>query len=279
MAPASTVHNVILFGEAGSGKSSIVNMIVGKPVARTSNSAGGCTFESEVYDANFHDNSFRIHDTAGLNEGEQGRIPHWMAIQNLYTLIRQLDGVSLLIYCMRGRIKENAMANWKLFNKIICGEKVPIIAVVTGLEEEENPDDWWEREENKDLFRRHQMNPRAVVCVVSFRGKRNQHEDIYIASQEKLRRIIKDKRLRKPWLEEKDKWFATIYENVYTTECFVARDRLDYSAQMRNLIAQFVDETGMEEDDCEKLESTLLKAEKKLRKTTRFKIPSRWGSP
>jgi hypothetical protein len=44
---------------------------------------------------------------------------------------------------MRGRVKENAKANWILFNKVICGEKVPIIAVVTGLETYDNPDDWW----------------------------------------------------------------------------------------------------------------------------------------
>ena len=272
------IHNVILFGEAGSGKSSLVNMIVGEPVAKTSNAAGGCTFQNEVYIAKLGNTTFQIYDTAGLNEGEQGRVPHWKSIHNLYTLIRELNGVSLLVYCMRGRIKENAMANWTLFNKVICGEKVPIIAVVTGLEEEDDPDEWWRREENKDLFRRHQMNPKAVVCVVSFRGKRNEHAEIYIKSQEKLRRLIKTMCLRRPWQEEKDKWFANIYQIVYTTGlCFVVRDRLDYSAQMRTLIAQFVQETGMKEDDCEKLESTLLKAEKKLRKSNRFKITSKGG--
>ena len=169
------------------------------------------------------------------------------------------------------------MANWTLFNKVICGEKVPIIAVVTGLEEEEEPDDWWRREENKELFRRHRMNPLAVVCVVSFRGKREEHADIYTKSQIKLRKVIQ-RNLRRPWREEKDKWFANIYENVYTTEmCFVTRDRLDYSAQMRTVIAQFVKETDMKEDDCEKLESTLLKAEKKMRKKNRFKLASKRG--
>jgi len=271
-------HNIILFGEAGSGKSSLVNMIVGELVAKASNAAGGCTFQNEAYHARFHNTDFRIYDTAGLNEGEQGRVPHWKSIHNLYTLIRELDGISLLVYCMRGRIKENAMANWTLFNKVICGEKVPIIAVVTGLEEEEDPDDWWRREENKDLFRRHRMHPVSVVCVVSFRGKRDEHADTYANSQTKLRKVIKGRLLRRPWQEDKDKWFANIYENVYTTGlCFVPRDRLDYSAQMRTVVAQFVKETGMKEDDCEKLESTLLKAEKKLRKKGRFKITSKRG--
>ena len=162
------------------------------------------------------------------------------------------------------------MANWTLFNKVICGEKVPIITVVTGLEEEDDPDDWWRREENKELFRRHQINPKAVVCVVSFLGKRNEHADIYTNSQVKLRQVIMGKHLHRPWQEEKDKWFTNIYETVYTYGLlFVAHDRLDFSAQMRTMIAQFVKETGMKEDECEKLESTLLKAEKKWRKKNR----------
>ena len=271
-------HNIILFGEAGSGKSSLVNMIVGDPVAKASNSAGGCTFQNEAHIAIFHDTTFRIHDTAGLNEGEQGRVPHWKSIHNLYTLIRQLDGISLLIYCMRGRIKENMMANWTLFNKVICGENVPIITVVTGLEEEEDPDNWWQREENKDLFRRHQMNPEAVGCVVSFRGKRDEHKDLYNTSQDKLRMLIKDKHIQPPWKEDKDIWFANIYENVYNAGLwFLGHKRLDYSDKMRTSIAQFVEETGMNEEDREKLESTLLKAEGKFQKRNGFKIPFKRG--
>ena len=271
------IHNVILFGESGSGKSSLVNMIVGEPVAKTSDAVGVCTLQNEVYNSNFHNTAFRIHDTAGLNEGEQGRVPHWKSIHNLYTLIRQLDSISLLVYCMRGRIKENAMANWTLFNTVICGEKVPIITVVTGLEEEgDYPDDWWLREENKNLFRMYQMNPKAVVCVASIRGKWNEYADIYIKSQDKLRRVIKDECLQRPWEEEKDEWFANAYENVYTSG-FVARIRLEFSTIMRIAVDQFFKETGMKEDDREKLESTLLEAEKKWRKSNRSRIPPKRG--
>ena len=91
----------------------------------------------------------------------------------------------------RARIMADVIANWT-FNKVICGEKVPIIIVVTGLEHENDPDDWSRREENKELRRRHQMNPKAVACVVSFRGKQNEHADnIYIKSQDKLRMLSK----------------------------------------------------------------------------------------
>ena len=115
-------------------------MIVRNAVARVSKGIGGCTFQNEPYTTDIGGTPFRIFDTAGLDEGEEGRVPHWNAVQALYTLIRQLDGVSLLVVCIRGRIKANARTNWILFNKMVCGETVPTIAAVTGLEDEENLD-------------------------------------------------------------------------------------------------------------------------------------------
>ena len=243
-----------------------MNMIVGENVAKVSDGGAGCTFQNEVYEATIRNRRFIIYDTAGLNEGDQGRIPHWKAIQKLYTLIRQLDGVSLLIYCMRGRIRENARANWILFNKVICGEKVPVIAIVTGLEGREDPDEWWRSPENKETFRNHQITPRAVGCVVSVRGIRNEYQEVYEKSQTKLRDLILEHSLRRPWSEEKDDWFTAIYQNVYTTRLCFPRSRLDYSDKMQRLINEFVEETDMEKDDSEKLEVVLLTAENKWRK-------------
>lgn len=171
------VHNVILFGEVGSGKSSIVNMIVGREVALTSNGGGGCTFQNQSYETTIENTTFRIYDTVGLNQCNQGRVPHSVAEQELHNLIEQLDGVSWLIFCNRGMVKENAAANWKLLNKEICGEKVPIIAVVTGLEEEDDPDNWWRRKENQRVFQKYRLKPLAVGCIVSFLGRRNEYAD------------------------------------------------------------------------------------------------------
>jgi len=265
------MHNVILFGEAGAGKSSLVNMIVGQGVATVSGAADGCTFKNDSYEATIGNTDFAIYDTAGLNEGDQGRVPHWKAIRELYTLIRQLDGVSLLIYCMRGRVKENAKANWTLFNKIICGEKVPILAVVTGLETYNNPDDWLKDKDNQNVFRRNKMSPKAVGCVVSFPGRRNELEDVYAASQTKLRSLITEIHLRKPWSEDKDKWFASIYsETLSSGLCFAPEKRLAYTEQMRGMITEYINETGMDRGDSKMLATTLLKAEKKTRKGSIF---------
>jgi hypothetical protein len=242
-------------------------MIVGKPVAKVSSSGEGCTFKNDAYEATIAHTTFNIYDTSGLNEGDQGRVPHWKAIRELYTLIRQLDGVSLLVCCMRGRVRENTTFNWILFNKIICGEKVPIIAVMTGLETYDNPDDWWRTGDNQTAFEKNGMRPKAVGCVVSYQGRQNEYEDIYAKSQAKVRNLIMGNYLREPWSEEKDKWFASIYHNIFITRiCFLSRNRLDYSARMRALIAEVIKRSDMEQEDAEKLEATLLAAEKELRK-------------
>jgi len=265
------MHNIIIFGEAGAGKSSLVNLIVGQNVAKVSGSAEGCTFRNDAYKATIGNTTFNIFDTAGLNEGDQGRVPHWTALRELYTLIRQLEGVSLLIYCMRGRVKENAKANWLLFNKIICGEKVPIIAVVTGLETCEDPDDWWRDKDNRKVLSRNQMKPKAVGCVVSFPGRRNEYVDLYAKSQTKLRDLIAQNYLPNPWSEEKEKWFANIYSETFSSRlCFSPRSRLDYAEKMQGMIHEFIKETGMKEEDSKKMNATLLNAEKKLRKGRLF---------
>jgi len=242
-------------------------MIVGEEVARVSDSPVVHTFENEAYAAVIENTFFRIYDTAGLNEGDQSKVPHWKAIQHLYTLIRELDGVSLLIYCMRGKFGVNAAVNWNLFNKVICGENVPIIAVVTGLEGRKDPGEWWRVEDHQKAFGMNKMKPLDVCCVVSFRGRNDEYVEVYTESQRKLRDVIWKHHRRPQWSKEKDEWFSDIYQNIYSARlCFVRANRLEYSTRMQNIIGEFVKETGMEEEDSKKLEATLLKAEGKLSK-------------
>jgi hypothetical protein len=73
--------------------------------------------------------------------------------------------------------------------------------------------------------------------------------------------------LRKPWCEEKDKWFANIYQETFSAGlCFALQSRIDYTEKMRGMIKDFIKETGMTEEDSDKLHHTLIKAEKKLRR-------------
>ena len=98
--------------------------------------------------------SFGIFDTVGLNEGEQGRVPHWKGIQGLYTShpsTRWREPAHLLHASLEGEGKCTGELDFVQQGHCgdATGEKVPIIAVLTGLEGEDDLDDWWRNEENR----------------------------------------------------------------------------------------------------------------------------------
>jgi len=152
------MDNVILFGETGGGKSSTVNLLFECEVATVSDSAIGCTFEYKKYDAP----EYALFDTAGLSEGQKGKVPHAVAIQQLVRLLRSLEnGVSLLVLVMeKGRIK-SLHENYKLLVDAICASSVPVILLISHCEVENNPGDWWR--ENKVHFDDYGMRFNDVV--------------------------------------------------------------------------------------------------------------------
>ena len=240
-------------------------MIVGQPVAEVSSSLVGCTFKHQCYKATIDGIHFNIYDTAGLNEGEQGRVPHWKAIHELYTLIRSLDGVSLLIYCMRGRIKENARANWILFHKVLCATKVPIIAVETGLEREEDLEGRGPM--LRGALEKYGMVPLNVACISSVQSSNEKEQNQYNSSQIRLRKLIRESYEREAWSMTTDDWIGHIYKTTYTTKlCLFPDVRVEFASEVGNLVDNFIEETGMEAAESKKLKSTLLDAERRLRK-------------
>ena len=214
--------NIILFGESGAGKSSVVNMLsTNEYTADTSSGAKGCTFESRNFDIDVGGHPMTIWDTAGLDEGDAGRIPKSEAAVQLYKLLRKLsDGVSLLMFVMRApRIKSSVPQNWKLFHEIICQKKVPIIIVITGLENEDNMDEWWW--ENKGAFQNYEIHPTGFACITAFRGKKNRDgghkfDDEYEDSRERVQRLILSTCLTSPWCVPAAEWFKDIVNTTFT---------------------------------------------------------------
>jgi len=260
------IHNIIVFGEKGSGKSSLVKMIVEEDAITMSACAHlqGCASRNEPYEATIDNNTFVFYDTAGLSKG---RVLHWKAIEELYSLIRRLDGISLFIYCIKGATGANAMASCTLFSKVVCGEKVPSVLVVTGLEAFRDPDDWRMDASNREVLENSGIKATNIGCVVSFRGKRHRYAEIYTASQAKLRRLITTNFIPRPWSAEKEVWFSSIFRDVCSFKfCFAYRRRLAFSENTRDTIGQFIEESEMGEEEEERLVTMLLKAEKKFRK-------------
>jgi len=209
------VPNVLVFGETGTGKSSLINMIAGSDIAGVSGDALGYTFGSKAYEVSIDGTIVRLWDTAGLNEGEHGTVPAENAMQNLQGLVHKLKGgVSLLVYCVRGTRFRNIMqVNYDLFYGIICQKQVPVVIVVTGLENESPMESWWA--ENGGELESHGMKFAGHACVTMIRGKQLKSgdymfEEEFEESEKSTRALVKDYYLRTPWIMDERIWLADI---------------------------------------------------------------------
>ena len=210
--------NVIVFGETGVGKSSLINMIAGVPCAAVSSAAVGCTFESFPYDVELSSRKFRLWDTVGLNEGEQGTISADRAIESLQELVSNLqyEGVSLLVYCIRGsRLRDIVKINYDLFYKMICASKVPVVVVVTGLENEDNMEDWWS--DNVVDFNSRGMRFSGHACITTMKGKvvkdgQHMFEEEYSQSVTLVQDVITRHCLDTSWKPDASRWLEDIVE-------------------------------------------------------------------
>ncbi len=266
---SARMHNIVLFGESGVGKSSIINMLLmGKEVAKVNNDGKACTLENKAYELSINNLAFRIHDTTGLNDGESGRVPSKEAIIQLFKLLRELnDGVSLLVYCMRApRIREAAKHNWNLFYDVICRRKVTIVMIITGLENEENMGGWMKKRDNWDTFKQYGMQPHDHACITATRGKQKDgkytYQEEYDESVEKVKELITANYMPNPWKVGKVEWLKEIYESKGIL-CWRSKALVEVAlGEARRL----VNECGMTEADAEKLAKDFEEIDRKLPK-------------
>ncbi|KAG2063145.1 hypothetical protein BDR04DRAFT_597530 [Suillus decipiens] len=148
-------RNIVIFGQTGTGKSSIINAIAREQLAGTSNDAAGCTSGYKRHPVTISGQRFVLFDTAGLGEGPAGTVPDKEAKRQLKSLLRQLmnsrspsDGIGLL-------------------------KKIPIVIVITGLEQEPNMESWWDQ--NKDKLK--SMHFTGHACVTALQEHPGNSED------------------------------------------------------------------------------------------------------
>ncbi|KAI9572096.1 P-loop containing nucleoside triphosphate hydrolase protein [Boletus coccyginus] len=186
-------RNVIVFGESGVGKSSVINTIAGKHITQTSNDAVGCTFRYQCYQVLLDGFTVNLWDTVGLDEGSEGTVPARQAESNLKAFLRQItrwNGIDLLLYCVRGtRVRQALLRNYNIFYAAICRKKVPVALVVTGLENYEgNMEAWWTKHE-KDLVK-HGMRFDAHACVTTMRSDHPAIQNRLKQSRDALRNLV-----------------------------------------------------------------------------------------
>jgi predicted GTPase len=183
--------NIVLFGQAGAGKSSLVNLMAGKNIASTSNDMKSCTLRWEEYPIQFDGESYNVFDTIGLQEPQLGIQQYLDAVENAYTLIQNLEkqgGIDLLLFCMRaGRLTTTLQTNYRLFHEFLCDKKVPVVVVITYLETEPNKmDDWWTR--NEHIFREREVYVAGNACITAIKGN---YPERYEQSRTAIRKVVK----------------------------------------------------------------------------------------
>ncbi|KIJ67509.1 hypothetical protein HYDPIDRAFT_60183, partial [Hydnomerulius pinastri MD-312] len=184
--------NIILFGEAGVGKSSVINLIAGKTLAKVPSDVDSHTVASTPYDFTLESQHYRIYDTPGLEEPQMGANGYLAAIETAFALIRSLDeagGVHLLLFCLRtGRITAAVQSNYRLFYEVLCNKQVPIALVLTGLERERNMEDWWDR--NASNIKKYGIYSIGHACITAVKDGPFGQEDKYAESENKVRALL-----------------------------------------------------------------------------------------
>ena len=162
-------------------------MLAGNNIAEVSHL--GVT-DSKGYTIQKGEKSYRFWETSGLNE-ETDSVPAQEAAKKLINLLKGMN-VSLIIYLTRGRMNEVG-ANKHMFDQIrsVCGEQVPIVLVVTGLEGEgEAMDEWWTS--NKSDIERLKLSFQGHACVTTIKGRNNMYEKEYQDSRSKLWKLVQE---------------------------------------------------------------------------------------
>ena len=166
--PPKDLH-VLLFGETGVGKSSLVNLLAGWQIASASPDSAPCTLDSTEYQFQFGSTTIRLWDTVGLEEPEKGPHGYIGAVEKAVDLIRRLEatgGISLFLFCVRGnRITATTQSNYRLFYEVLGKKEVPIAFAVTHLEREMDMEQWWVR--NSQLLEKNSMLSAGHACITT----------------------------------------------------------------------------------------------------------------
>ncbi|KAF8546964.1 hypothetical protein OG21DRAFT_1450748, partial [Imleria badia] len=153
----ASIRNIVVVGETGVGKSSLINLVTGTESAATANDVRGVTIGTECHDWVSDTQTFRLWDTPSLSEGSFGTVSPKQAQDALRTLLTELTrggGVHLLVLCMRGlpRVTKGMKLTYDTIVRIRdkIAPEVPVVAVITDLEKRSaapdiipSMDEWW----------------------------------------------------------------------------------------------------------------------------------------
>jgi hypothetical protein len=219
------------------GKSSLINLIAEKKVCETSSGALGCTLEYKRHLLDVGDQRFAIWDTAGLDEGTQGSVPAEKAEAYLKQLLHELaknNGVDLLVYCVRGtRVRSALLTNYHIFYSAICRKKVPIVIVITGLEnQEDDMETWWYNNELQFSSLNMQFDSHACVTTLESSMENAILKERREASKAAVIKMITSTCRTQHWKPAERSWVESAYSDIRA----MLSPRDSYSARLATVI-------------------------------------------
>ncbi|KAG0708319.1 hypothetical protein DFH29DRAFT_891905 [Suillus ampliporus] len=245
---ASRTKNIVVFGAMSAGKSSLVNLIADKRIAKTSSNIKRCTPTWTKYVLPFDGEQYNVFDTMGIENPEIEPHEYHESIKNVSRLLRVLDacgGTSLLIYCIRkGRVSSMLQSNYLLFLEVLYQRRVPIVMVVTCLEGEDDMDAWWTR--NHEEFERFQISVKGHACVTTLTGA----DAKYKASREAMRNLIREYATARPVLAG--------WKQGGLVSAFMRRFRLQADPQEKTLQKKLEIHCGMKTGLASKVAKTIM---------------------
>jgi hypothetical protein len=162
----STIR-VLVFGGTGTGKTSLCNTLTGRS-RPTGNGALGVTAKSHLYNAfEYEGRNIRLFDTVGLHESSFGTVPAEQAFAQVVELLtRAKEGFSLMIHVARAsRITKEQEDDYKFFVEKLTQEKIPVLLVLTGCENEDPMTAWLDR--NRDSYGRFHYKDMIPTCFLT----------------------------------------------------------------------------------------------------------------
>ncbi|KAF8550587.1 hypothetical protein OG21DRAFT_1499712 [Imleria badia] len=142
------IHNVVLFGVLGCGKSSIINLLADQPIAQVSTDVVPCTKRPLWYQMSIGERRFRLWDTMGFSLARGRDTSPLLPYEQAHAVLRNItDGVDLILLCVRKDAIFASLGNlYRLINDFFYGGRAPIAIVVTQFD---TPDEgWWARNQD-----------------------------------------------------------------------------------------------------------------------------------